>query len=123
MAAFPWLDRLGLGWEDEDVADVRELMRRADLFVSVILAPPESVLYRLLSSTLDLINHKNRGVLDRVKVVGYTENNEDIQIVSELMDDIRDAVVDYQVSGDLDPFLQAPSFSRLVLGVAPTVHI
>jgi hypothetical protein len=30
------------------------------------------------------------------------------QIVSELMDDIRDAVIDYQVSGDPKPFLRAP---------------
>ena len=30
--------------------------------------------------------------------MGYVENDKDAQIVSELMDDIRDAVTDYQVS-------------------------
>ena len=46
--------------------------------------------------------------------MGYTENDEDVQIVSELMDDIRDAVVDYQVSGDLEPSLRTPSFRHPV---------
>ena len=36
------------------------------------------------------------------------ENDEDVQIVSELMDDIRDTVTDYQVSSDLRPFLSSP---------------
>ena len=35
---------------------------------------------------------------DRIGAVGYTTNGGDVQIVSELTDDIRDAVIDYQVS-------------------------
>ena len=43
-------------------------------------------------------------VLSRVEAAGYTRDNEEVQIVSELMDDIRDAVTDYQVCGDPNPF-------------------
>ena len=46
-------------------------------------------------------------LLGRVEAVGYTESDEDVQIVSELMDDIRDTVTDYQVSSNLKPFLQS----------------
>ena len=41
--------------------------------------------------------------------MGYTENDEDVQIVSELVDDIRDAIIDYRVSGDPNLFLRASS--------------
>ena len=37
-------------------------------------------------------------MLGNIGAVGYVENDEDVQTVSELMDDIRDAVTDYQVS-------------------------
>ena len=39
-------------------------------------------------------------VLDHIEAVGYVENEKDVQTVSDLMDEIRDAVTDYQVSGD-----------------------
>jgi len=42
------------------------------------------------------------------------ENDEDVQIVSKLMEDIRDAVIDYQVSGDPTLLPQALSFRQLV---------
>jgi hypothetical protein len=45
-------------------------------------------------------------VLDRIETVGHAENKEDIQVVSELMDDIRDAVIACQVSGNLKAFLR-----------------
>jgi len=67
-----------------------------------------------LSSTLEQIKHKLRGVLDRVEAVGYTENDEDVQVVSELMDDIQGAVIDYQVSGNPERFLRASSFKQPV---------
>ena len=50
----------------------------------------------------------------RVEAAGYKENDEDAQIVSELMDDIRDAVTNYQVGGDPKPYLQVPSLRQLV---------
>ena len=66
------------------------------------------------SSTLNRIEHKLQGVLDRVKASGYKENDEDVQIVSELMDDVRDAVTDYQVSDDPIRFLLPLSFMQSV---------
>ena len=45
--------------------------------------------------------------------MGYTENDEDVQIVFEFMDDIRDAVTDYQVSVSLKAF-SVPPFMRPV---------
>jgi len=54
--------------------------------------------------------------------VGYTENDEDVQTVSELMDDIRDTVIDYQVCGIPNSFygllIQATD-----LDGAPTSHM
>ena len=38
--------------------------------------------------------------MDRVEDVDYKENDESARIVSELVDDIRDVVIDYQVSRD-----------------------
>ena len=52
--------------------------------------------------------------MDRVEAVGYTKNDEDIQLVSELVDDIRDAVIDYQVGGDPKQFILASSIRKLV---------
>ena len=104
------------------MADAQESMRRADLFTSVTSAPLELIVYRFTSSTLDRIKHKLRGVLSRVEAPGYTENDEDVQIVSEFMDDIRDAVIDYQVSGNPKPFLRVPDPSNR-LGGAPTGYI
>ena len=45
-------------------------------------------------------------VLDHIQAVGYMGDDKDIQIVSELMDDIRDAVTDHQVGENLTPFLR-----------------
>ena len=40
-------------------------------------------------------------VLDRIQAAGYMGDDKDIQIASELMDDMRGAVTDYQVREDL----------------------
>ena len=39
-------------------------------------------------------------VSDRVEAADYAGNNKSVQTVSELADDIRDAIVDYQVRDD-----------------------
>ena len=41
----------------------------------------------------------------------------------ELVDDIRDAVLDYQVSGILKPILQSSHSSKIGLDGTPTGHI
>jgi len=93
------LRRLGLGKRDEGVVDKEELARRGALLASVTTAPCNSILYLWLSGTLNQIESKLREVSGRIGTVGLTANEEDIRIVSALVEDIRDAVIDYQVSG------------------------
>ena len=50
------------------------------------------------SSSLNQVTHKFRTVSDRLAAVGYTGNEEDFRTVSELMDEIREAATEYQVS-------------------------
>jgi len=58
---------------------------------------PRLIVYLLLFSALNRIKCGLQGVLGRVEAAGYTENDEDIHILSELMDDIRDPITNYQV--------------------------
>ena len=109
-AALARLDRLGL---EEDIADVQESTRRANLFTSVARSL-FSILYSSLSSTLNQIRHELRGVLRRVEAVNYMQVDEDVQIVSGLMSDIRDSITDYQVGGYPNPFPQVISFGKPV---------
>jgi len=44
--------------------------------------------------------------------VGYVENEKDVQTISELMDDIRDVITDYQVSSDVKQLLSTSSFKQ-----------
>lgn len=53
-----------------------------------------------------MIEVKLRVVLGRIETTNHTENKEDIQIASELIDDVRDAVIPCQVSGNLKAFLR-----------------
>ena len=55
--------------------------------------------------------------------MGYVENDKDVQTVSELMDDIRDAITDYQVSSDPKLFLCTSSFKQTGLDGEPTSHV
>ena len=61
-----------------------------------------------VSSALNRIKHKLQELLGRVKAADYTENDEDVQTIAELMDEIRDAVTDHQVSGDSRLLLRSP---------------
>ena len=71
------------------------------------------------ASTLNQIEHKLQRVLGHIGATGYTKNVEDIEIVSELVEDIQDIVIKYQVSDDLETFLQVP-YQVTGLGSAPT---
>ena len=102
-AIFARLDRLGLGENDGHTIYPQDSVRRADLFTLVIPTPRYSS-HRLLFSALNRIKDKLQMVLDRIQAAGYMGDDKDIQIVSELMDDIRDVVTDYQVREDLTPF-------------------
>jgi len=97
--AFARLDRLGLGnlEVNEGTINPRGSVRRRRLLTSVLPVPPfDPVLTP--SSVLDWVKCGLQGVLGRVEAVGYTENDEDVHIVSKLMDDIWDPVIHYQVS-------------------------
>lgn len=47
-------------------------------------------------------------MLDRVGTAGYMENSKDKRVVSEIIDDLGEAVVNFWVSGDLESFTRAP---------------
>ena len=48
-------------------------------------------------STLRLIRDTGNVLCNRINVEGYDESQDDIQAVSEIAEDIRDALLDYQV--------------------------
>ena len=56
-------------------------------------------------------------MLDRTQAEGYTRNDEDVDIVSELTDDIRDVITDYQVSV-VFALLLRPQLRRPIGGTA-----
>ena len=54
------------------------------------------------ASTLRLIRDTGNVLYNRINVEGYEESQDDILAVSEIAEDIRDALLDYQVcSGEL----------------------
>ena len=87
----------------ETPRDVRTWLRWSHLSLAVQR-------HWLLSRTLNRIKGELQVVLDRIEAAGHAGNAKDIQIASDLMDNIRDAITDYQVRGDPKPFLQ-PSHS------------
>ena len=52
------------------------------------------------SSTLGLIRDKANMLRDRISVQDYKECQDDIQAVSGIAEEIRDALLDYQVGDD-----------------------
>ena len=54
--------------------------------------------------------------------MGYAENDEDVQIVSELVDDIRDAIIDFQVSGDPNLFLRVSSWNPVQMAHQQAIY-
>ena len=55
--------------------------------------------------------------------MGHTTSEGDVQIVSELVDDIRDTVIDYQVSSVLKAFLWPSNLGKIGLDGTPTGHV
>ena len=54
----------------------------------------------LSSSALRLIKGNGNKLYNRVNAQGYKESPGDVQAASEIAEDIRDALLDYQASGD-----------------------
>ena len=51
-------------------------------------------------STLERFKEKLQEVFDRIENAGYTGSDEDAEVVSQVMDEIRAAIVDCPVSGE-----------------------
>jgi len=51
----------------------------------------------IFSSTLRLIKHNGNMLHNRINIPGYKGSEEDIEAVSVIAEDIRDALLDYQV--------------------------
>ena len=106
------LDMLYLQDEDEELWDENGHKQRAKLFEWV-----SGVNYNLLSrslstSTLRRIRDTGNVLYNRVNTEGYKESQDDIQVVSGIAEDIRDALLDYQVCSD-KPYA---TWARLKLG-------
>ena len=96
------LDRLYSQDDDDDdgLLGVDGDGQRAKLF-EWVLGVNHNLLSRLLSaSTLKLIRDTGNVLCHRINTEGYEESQGDIQAVSEIVDDIRDALLDYQVCND-----------------------
>ena len=65
-------------------------MRGRNLPQSIIVLTPSP-------STLRLIRDSGSALYNRVNIVGYEKCEDDIQTVSGMVEDIRDALLDYQV--------------------------
>ena len=89
-----------MGEDAKDMDDVQGTAKQIDPFL-LDTWPPRAAMRWRLSSTLDDIKRELRVVLGRVEAADYAGNEEDVQIVTDLVDQIRDALSDYQVC--LDP--------------------
>jgi len=75
------------------------------------------------SSALNRAEGKLREVSGRIGAVGHIASEGDVQIVTELTDDIRDAVIDYQASHSLESLLRSSHLGKTGPDGAPTGHI
>ena len=98
-SAIARLDRLRLrdggdGLWDEDWDKPRE-----KLFEWVFAINYNLPLCSFSASTLGLIKDRGNKLYNRINTEGYEESQEDIQAVSGIAEDIRVALLDYQVCG------------------------
>ena len=94
------LDRLCLQDDDDGTWDESWHEQRTKLFEWVFginyNLPPRS----FSTSTLRLIGDTGNVLYNRMNTEDYEQSKDDIQAVSEIAEDIRDALLDYQVCGD-----------------------
>ena len=94
------LDRMCLQDDDNGLWNGNGHEQRAKLFGCVF-----GINYNLPScsfstSTLRLIGDSGSVLYNRMNTEGYEESQDDIQAVSRIAEDIRDALLDYQVCSD-----------------------
>jgi len=93
------LDRLCLQDDDDGIWDENKREHWAGLFEWVFGVNYKTITcHRSLStSTLRRIRDTGNVLYNRINAEGYKESQDDIQAVSEIAEDIRDALLDYQV--------------------------
>ena len=99
-SAMARLDRLCLQDEDAGLLDENEHKQRAKLFEWVFRITHNLPSRSFPTSTLRLIKDAGDVLYNRINTEGYKESQDDIQAVSGIAEDIRDALLDYQVCSD-----------------------
>jgi len=98
-SAIARLDRLCLRDDDDDdeLWDEDGDEQRAKLFKSVFGVNYHLPLSSFSASTLRLIRDAGNVLYHRITAEGYKESQDDVQVVSGIAEEIRDALLDYQV--------------------------
>ena len=91
------LDRLCLQEGDDGLWDENWHKRREQLFRSVFGINRNLSSRSFSTSTLRLVGDTGKVLYNRINTEGYEESQDDIQAVSRIAEDIRDALLDYQV--------------------------
>ena len=96
------LDRLCLQDDNDDGGLLDEIWneQRAKLFEWVFQVSYNLPSHSSFTSTLRLIRDAGDVLCNRIDAEGYEESQDDIQAVSDMAEDIRDVLLDYQVCGD-----------------------
>ena len=94
------LDRLCLQYDDDGIWDEGWHEQRAKLFRWVFGISYNLPLRSSSASTLRPIGDTGNMLYNRMNTEGYKESQDDIQAVSEIAEDIRGAILDYQVCSD-----------------------
>ena len=95
------LDRLCLQDDDGDrLWDEDEDKQRAKLFKWVFGVNHSLLSCLLFTSALRMIRDTGNVLYNRINTEGYKESRDDIEVVSGIAEDIRDALLDYQVCSD-----------------------
>ena len=94
------LDRLCLREGDDGLWDGNWHRQREQLFWSVFGINRNLQSRSCSTSTLRSIGDTGKVLYNRINTEGYEESQDDIQAVSRIAGDIRDALLDYQVCRD-----------------------
>ena len=94
------LDRLRLQDDDDGLWNENGHEQRAKLFECVFRIKYNLPSRSFSTSTLGLIVDTGNVLYDRMNTGDYEESQDDIQAVSRIAEDIRDALLDYQVCSD-----------------------
>jgi hypothetical protein len=96
------LDSLCLQDDDSGLWDEKEREQQAKLFKWVFGIDCNLLSRSFSTSALRLVRDAGNVLCHRINTEGYKESQDDIQAVSGIAEDIRDALLDYQVcSGKL----------------------